>query len=343
MHPVTRAAPRERLTARTLLWLEILGIALGSITYAIDPLNFIHPRLAVAGVVWMATAAILVRTVPALLKRPRASRNLEIGALLVYATLLTASTGATSSPFISLYTLPLIGSGLLWKRWQVGLLALSGIGLTLVQSGLLDAMNDMYLLTTAAIIVIALAPGVAAALVLAGLQGKIGDVEQQVSELAARDSLTGLLNLQAFETLLEQRHREADGTGQTYSVVIVDVDDIRQLNETLGHEAGSQMIVTVAKAVTRSIRTSDYAARMGGDVFILLLAEADQAMANTIALRIRNNVYSGTLMVENRMVRATVSIGAASFPRDEQTPKALMILADQRMEQDKTLRRAPAR
>lgn len=342
MDPVIREAPRERLASRTLLWLDVLGLALGAITYAIDPLNFIHPTLAVTGVLWMAMAAIAVRIVP-VLKRGRLGRNLEVLALLVYATLLTASTGATSSPFISLYTLPFIGSALLWKRWQVGLLALAVIGLTLVQSGFLDAMNDMYLLTTAAVLVIALAPGIAAALILAGLQSKIGDAEQQMSELSARDALTGLLNLQAFEALLEQRHRDAERTGQPYSVLVVDVDDIRQLNETLGHEAGSQMIATVAKAITRSIRTSDYAARMGGDVFILLLAEADQATANTIALRIRNNVYSGTLLVENRMVRATVSIGSASYPRDEQTPKALMILADQRMEQDKTLRRAPPR
>lgn len=62
-----------------------------------------------------------------------------------------------------------------------------------------------------------------------------------------------------------------------------------------------------------------------------------------IAQRMRNNVYNGTLEVENRMVRATVSIGVATYPKDEQTAKALMIVADQRMEQDKALRRPPGR
>ena len=126
-------------------------------------------------------------------------------------------------------------------------------------------------------------------------------------------------------------------------MMMLGVDGLRQMNESLGHEAGSQMIIAVAKAIGRSIRSSDQAARMGGDVFVVLLSSADRATANGIAQRIRNNVYKGTLQVENRMVRATVSIGVAMYPKDEQTSKALMILADQRMEQDKALRRQPGR
>jgi len=81
---------------------------------------------------------------------------------------------------------------------------------------------------------------------------------------------------------------------------------------------------------------------MGGDVFVILLADADQATATSIVQRIRNNVYNGTLLVENRMIRGTVSTGIATYPRDAQSPKALMIAADQRKEQDKLLRRPPA-
>lgn len=334
---------KQERPSRTSLWLALLGIALGSITYAIDPLSFIHPRLAVAGVLWMAAVSVAVRAVPSLQQRSLLSRNLEIAAMVVYAALLTASTGATSSPFISLYALPLIAGALFWKPWHIVLLSIAVVVIALVQSGYLDAMNDMYLLTTAAVLLNTLGPAIAAAVILAALQGRIGHVEQRVSELHARDTLTGLLNLQAFEMVLERNHHEAEQHGQPYSVVVVDVDGIRQVNESLGHEAGNQLIVAVGKAITRSIRTTDHAARMGGDVFILLLVDADQATANSISQRIRNNVYNGTLLVENRMVRATVSIGVASFPRDEQSPKALMIQADQRMQQDKTLRRPPAR
>jgi diguanylate cyclase (GGDEF)-like protein len=343
MDPVPRALPDKRRTDRTLFWLELLGLALGSITYAIDPLNFIHPGLAVAGIVWLAVAMLAVRLVSALQSNVRVCRAIEIAALLVYAVLLTTSTGATNSPFISLYALPVVASALYWKRWQVLLLSVAIVVLALIQSGLLDAMNDLHFLTTAAILINVLAPSFAAALVLLRLQGRIGTVEQQFNAMSATDTLTGLLNLQAFEALLEVHHREVERTGQSYSIAMIDVDDLRQMNESLGHEAGSQMIATVAKAITRSIRSTDHAARMGGDVFVVLLSEADQGTASAIAQRIRNNVYSGTLLVENRMVRATVSVGLVTYPRDAPTPKSLLILADQRMEQDKLLRRAPAR
>ncbi len=318
-------------------------MVLGAATFAIDPLNFIRPWLAIAALLWMAGAALIVRVVPWFRSRQGVSHRFEISALFVFAVLLTVSTGATSSPFLSFYALPVVASALLSKPWHVLLLAVAVLLVTLVQSGLLDAMNDMVFLTTAAVALNVLAPAFAAALILAWVREKMGATELRITELAATDGMTGLLNLQAFEQLMEQHHRDSERSGQAYSMLVLGVDGLRQTNESLGHEAGSQLIIAVAKAIGRSIRASDRAARMGGDVFIVLLSGADQATANGIAQRIRNNVYNGTLQLENRMVRASVSIGVATYPKDEQTSKALMIQADQRMEQDKALRRPTGR
>jgi diguanylate cyclase (GGDEF)-like protein len=343
MDPMSRVSAGDRLTGRTLLCLELLGMVLGAATFAIDPLNFIRPWLAIAALLWMAGAALIVRVVPWFRSRQGVSHRFEISALFVFAVLLTVSTGATSSPFLSFYALPVVASALLSKPWHVLLLAVAVLLVTLVQSGLLDAMNDMVFLTTAAVALNVLAPAFAAALILAWVREKMGATELRITELAATDGMTGLLNLQAFEQLMEQHHRDSERSGQAYSMLVLGVDGLRQTNESLGHEAGSQLIIAVAKAIGRSIRASDRAARMGGDVFIVLLSGADQATANGIAQRIRNNVYNGTLQLENRMVRASVSIGVATYPKDEQTSKALMIQADQRMEQDKALRRPTGR
>ena len=318
-------------------------MVLGAATFAIDPLNFIRPWLAIAALLWMAGAALIVRVVPWFRSRQGVSHRFEISALFVFAVLLTVSTGATSSPFLSFYALPVVASALLSKPWHVLLLAVAVLLVTLVQSGLLDAMNDMVFLTTAAVALNVLAPAFAAALILAWVREKMGATELRITELAATDGMTGLLNLQAFEKLMEQHHRDSERSGQAYSMLVLGVDGLRQTNESLGHEAGSHLIIAVAKAIGRSIRASDRAARMGGDVFIVLLSGADQATANGVAQRIRNNVYNGTLQLENRMVRASVSIGVATYPKDEQTSKALMIQADQRMEQDKALRRPTGR
>jgi two-component system cell cycle response regulator len=150
---------------------------------------------------------------------------------------------------------------------------------------------------------------------------------KKIRALASTDVLTGLMNLRTFEHVLQQEHRKAERFGRTYSLIMIDVDNLAQINETLGHDAGSLILNAVASAITRSLRSSDVAARLGGDEFI--------------AQRIRNNVYAGTVSVANRLIRANVSVGVANFPADHLYPKELMILADQRMRQDHDLRLDP--
>jgi len=189
MDRISRASAEDRLTGRTFLWLELLGMALGAATFAIDPLSFIHPLLAVAGLLWMAVATVGARVIRALSAKGRPRFFFEIAAMLVFALLLTASTGATSSPFISLYVLPVVASALLLRPWQVMVLAGACVGLTLIQSGLLDAMNDMYLLTSAAVLLNVLAPPAAGAIILASVRGRAGLAEERAADIPTAWSL----------------------------------------------------------------------------------------------------------------------------------------------------------
>jgi hypothetical protein len=173
---------RAANTVRIFFWLEILGLALASITYAIDPLSFIHPQLAIGGIASMTAVVILARIIPALRARSRLTHTLEVLSLFIYATLLTISTGATSSPFIGLYALALLAASLVWKLWQVLLLALATIAPTLLQSGFLDSMNDMYLLTTIMLLLNALAPATAAAIIIAKLHERITDLDRDAQQ-----------------------------------------------------------------------------------------------------------------------------------------------------------------
>ena len=184
--------------------------------------------------------------------------------------------------------------------------------------------------------------GAAVALIVAALIEQMHSAVQRISDLASTDALTGLLNLRAFEEVLQQEHRKAERFGRPYTVVVIDVDNLAQVNETLGHEAGSQVLGAVAAPSRARFAASDVAARLGGDEFIVLLVEADAETGAAIAQRIRNNVYAGTVSVANRLIRANVNVGIANFPEDHLYPKELMILADQRMQQDRELRRPPA-
>ncbi len=141
---------------------------------------------------------------------------------------------------------------------------------------------------------------------------------------------------------MQQEHRNAARLGRCYTLIIVDADNIQQTNQQLGHEAGSQIIVSVAASVGRSIRANDIAARLDGDDFVVLLTDTDAKAAVPIVQRIRNNIYAGTVSVANRLIRANASLGSASFPEDHSQAKELMIMADQRMQLDRTQRRKSA-
>ncbi|HKE93805.1 MAG TPA: GGDEF domain-containing protein [Povalibacter sp.] len=339
----TATNPTQGFATKALLWLEVLALAIGVLQFAFAPNTVQRPLIAALALALLAVSIFLVRTVPAL-QRPAARQHwIAVVALILCATLLAIATGAAHSALVTLYLIPMAAVALAFGRWWlVALLALliAGLGMML---GAMTPGVDIRSAEFAVLMLSKLMPGLAIALILGALIEQMQTAVQRISDLAATDQLTGLLNLRAFEDVLQQEHRKAERFGRPYALVMIDVDNLAQVNETLGHEAGSQVIASVAAAITRSIRGSDVAARLGGDDFVALLTEADAATGAAIAQRIRNNIYASTISVANRLIRANASVGIANFPQDHLYPKELMILADQRMKQDRELRAAQAR
>lgn len=336
----TNATPGFAIKAA--LWLEILTLAVGVLQFAFAPGTVQQPLVAALALALLAVAIVLTRTVALLKTSPARQHWLAIVTLTLTVTMLVVATGGAHSVLSALYLMPLAVIALAFGRWWlVAVLGVVIAGLGLIVGALTPGV-DIHDVEFGMLMMSRLAPGVAVNVALAALIERMHSAVQRISDLAATDHLTGLLNLRAFEDVLQQEHRKAERFGRAYTLVIVDVDNLGQVNEQLGHEAGSQVIVAVGAAVSRSIRASDVAARLGGDDFIVLMTEADSATGSVIAQRIRNNVYAGTVSVANRLIRANVSLGIASFPEDHLYPKELMILADQRMQQDRELRRPPA-
>lgn len=336
------AADNRGFAAKVLLWLHLLALTAGALQFAFVPRTVQRPLLAAVALVLLTVSTLVVRSVPALQRSIERQHCIDIAAATLCITLLTLATGAARSSLLPLYAIPLAGMAVAFGSWwPVVLLAIviGALGL------LLGALTPQTYIGDPEFLVLlfnTFAPGTAVALVVAALIGRMHSAVQRISDLASTDTLTGLLNLRAFEDVLQQEHRKAERFNRPYTIVVIDVDNLAQVNEMLGHDAGSQIISSVASAITRSIRNSDVAARLGGDEFIVLLVEADAETGATIAQRIRNNVYAGTLSVANRLIRADVNVGTANFPGDHLYPKELMILADQRMQQDRDLRRPPA-
>ena len=332
----------QGLVARALLWLQLLALAVGALHFAFAPNAVEHPLLAASALALLGVSTLLVRVLP-FLQRPRVRQHgLDILAALACITLLAAATGAVRSALLPLYLIPLTSAALASGSWWLVLLLAAFISGLVFSLGATTPGVNIGSPEFGVQMLSALAPGAAVGVILAGLIEAVRSAAQRISDLASTDSLTGLMNLRAFEDVLQQEHRKAERFGRTYTLLVIDVDNLAQVNEQLGHDAGSQVLGAVASAISRSIRTSDVPARLGGDEFVVLLVEADSATGAALAQRIRNNVYASTVSVANRLVRANVSVGVANFPEDHLYPKELMILADQRMQQDRELRRPPA-
>ena len=336
------ASDNRDFAAVVLLWLHLLLLTAGAAQFAFAPYAVQQPLLAVGALALLTLSMLITRSIPAL-QRPLARQHwIDVIALTISVTALCAATGAVRSSLLSLYAIPLAGIAVAFGSWWLVVMLAAVVGALGLLLGSLTPntyIGDPEFLT---LLFNTFAPATAVALLVAALIARMQSAVQRISDLASTDALTGLLNLRAFEEVLQQEHRKAERFNRPYTVAVIDVDNLGQVNEMLGRDAGSQVLGTVASAITRSIRSSDVAARLGGDEFIVLLVEADTQTGTGIAQRIRNNVYAGTVSVANRLIRANVNVGTANFPEDHLYPKELMMLAEQRMQQDRELRRPPA-
>ena len=336
------ASDNRGFAAAILLWLHLLVLTAGALQFAFAAHTVHQPLLAVGALVLLTLSMLITRSIPGLQRVLARQHWIDVITLTISVTALCAATGAARSTLLSLYAIPLAGIAVAFGSWWLVVLLAAVIGMLGLLLGALTPptyIGDPEFLT---LLFNTFAPATVVALLVAALIARMQSAVQRISDLASTDALTGLLNLRAFEEVLQQEHRKAERFNRPYTLAVIDVDNLAQVNEMLGHDAGSQVLGTVASAITRSIRSSDVAARLGGDEFIVLLVEADSQTGAAIAQRIRNNVYAGTVSVANRLIRANVNVGTANFPEDHLYPKELMILADQRMQQDRQLRRPPA-
>ena len=156
----------------------------------------------------------------------------------------------------------------------------------------------------------------------------IRDKEKQ-AELAVRDGLTGLYNRRAFGELLGQAvAREDRQAGGRLSLLILDLDHFKKLNDTYGHPAGDAALKSAAEVLRRHLRKGDLAARYGGEEFVLILPGTDESGARHLAERVREALADHRLVFEGAKITVTASFGLAVWPEGGQEPDALLASAD---------------
>ncbi|NLL37058.1 MAG: diguanylate cyclase [Fretibacterium sp.] len=178
------------------------------------------------------------------------------------------------------------------------------------------------------------------------LIGVIGDIharkmrEEEISRRAMHDALTRLPNRELFGQQIHRMMAYASRTGTCLALAMLDLDNFKQVNDTMGHHAGDLLMVEVGRRLQKSLRQSDLVARIGGDEFVMLLPCATPNHEGLLKVmeRLRANL-SRPVDLDGTPYSITVSIGLAVYPCDGDDPLTLMKCADVAMYRAKALGR----
>ena len=260
----------------------------------------------------------------------------EVGIAVALSSALLLLTGYGASPYV--FTLDLVAVAVALGRggWAAVAVALFASG---VYVGVIavDPSPDRFAGTSLLRIVL----NVGAIWLLAFLAGVFSAHERRVrsmlSDLSRIDPLTGLFNRGQLYPTLDQEVRRTRRSERGFSVLMVDVDGLKAVNDNLGHQRGDEVLRALGRTIRGSIRTVDSAYRYGGDEFLVLLPETDYAGAFVVAEKIRGEAEEMGYRLEGEGASTSVSIGLISHPEDGGTADELVRAADRAMYNAKSL------
>lgn len=161
---------------------------------------------------------------------------------------------------------------------------------------------------------------------LAAISAQRSRMEAEILNLAVTDPLTGLANYRKLVDVLDAEVKRSNRTGRTFSVLLIDMDQLKQINDRFGHLAGSRALCRLADILRVYCRAIDTAARFGGDEFALVMPETSESEARQVAARICTRADE-----DSEQPPISVSIGTAVYPRSGETIDLLLEAADRAM------------
>lgn len=295
-----------------LQWLLLILVIL----YFFIPIREISDRDAL--IVTMVSYSVFVLVFRYLNFQTRETRlklAVETWVMVGFITTVLWYTGLTESPLLNLYLLVIIACAITMGK-AMTLLEVALIACCYLLLGYQAYGDAIFVPATFTMLMARFSPFLLVAYVTSMLAADILAAKHKISRLSQTDDLTGLLNMRAFNTLYEKEVARVNRYGSALTILMVDVDELKSVNDRHGHTAGSRLIKSVSKTLLDCVRTSDIVARYGGDEFVILLSQAGFDEAQRTAERIRTAVANTSFDACGQRITTTASIGIASFPHD---------------------------
>jgi diguanylate cyclase (GGDEF)-like protein len=260
----------------------------------------------------------------------RSKLMFETWVMIVFITWVVWFSGQINSPLLNLYLLPIIASALIFGKLptaiQVGVIIVC-----LMFFSYNPRSNTLLALPFWAGLLTISSPMILVAYITTMLAADIRYAMDKIKQVSDTDELTGIYNMRAFSSMLQRAFRQAVRYGHALSVVMIDSDNLKQINDTYGHESGNRLLQHLVRCIREQLRGSDVMARFGGDEFIVLLPETSNKGALELAERIRKAVEISRFDVRSGDTNITVSIGVASYPEDGGNFDIILDKADKAM------------
>ncbi len=142
---------------------------------------------------------------------------------------------------------------------------------------------------------------------------ELRESSDELEQLVHTDTLTGLYNYRHFSLVLDQELERTRRTGQPTSMILLDLDHFKQVNDTWGHEAGNQVLRRCAELMKQTLRKIDIPCRYGGEEFAIILPGTHLPLAVSVANRLRENIMAAAVEVDGGVIEYTASMGVDTF------------------------------
>ena len=264
---------------------------------------------------------------------------IETWVMIVFITWVLAYTGGVNSPLHDLYILVIIVCALTLGKLAT-LLEMALIAACYIWLGRPEEAGEVLSLPFGTRLLAQISPMLLVAYITTMLSADIraayGHSYGKIKQLSETDDLTGVMNMRGLMPAADRIFRQSERYARPFSVLMIDSDSLKVVNDSIGHEAGDRLLKLIVQCIQNELRRNpmrppDIIARYGGDEFLVLLPETPGSSAAGVAERIRKAMEATPISARGQTVTATVSIGVACYPDHGSDLESVLEKADQAM------------